>query len=108
MDVDGSTVFQAIDNDFQSTIRPDLVIFDASKVAVLELTICHESNILKSRSYKINKYSDCKLYLNSEFRNHKIELFTLEVSVLASFQICLTFVASPSSLVCQSTLNSTS
>ena len=82
MDVDGSTVFQAIDNVFRSTIRPDLVIFDASKVAVLELTICHESNILKSRSYKITKYSDYKLHLNSEFRNHKIELFTLEVSVL--------------------------
>ena len=69
VDIDGSTVFQAIDKVFQSTIRPDLVIFDASNVAVLELTICHESNILKSRSYTINKYSDYKLYLNSEFRN---------------------------------------
>ena len=82
VDVDGSPVFQTIDRVFQSTIRPDLVIFDAVKVAVLELTICHESNILKSKSYKINKYSDYKLYLNSEFRNHKFELFTLEISVL--------------------------
>ena len=31
-------------------IRLDFVLFDASKVAVLELTICHKSNILKSTS----------------------------------------------------------
>ena len=39
VDVDGSAVSQAIDKVFQSTIRPDLVIYDASKVAVLELTV---------------------------------------------------------------------
>ena len=82
VDVDDSTAFRSIDTVFQSTIRPDLVLFDDSKVAVLELTICHESNLLKSRSYKLNKYSDFKLYLNPEFNTHKIELFSIEISVL--------------------------
>ena len=82
VDVDGSTTFRSIDTVFQPAIRPDLVLFDDSKVAVLELTICHESNLLKSRSYKLNKYSDFKLYLNPEFKKHKTELFSIEISVL--------------------------
>ena len=84
--VDGSTTFRSIDTVFQSTIRPDLVLFDESKVAVLELTICHESNLLKFRSYKLNKYSDFKLYFNPEFNNHKIELFSIQISVLVFFK----------------------
>ena len=81
VDVDGETSFQPIDQVFQSEIRPDLVLFDASKVAVLELTICHESNILKSRSYKVNKYSEIKSHLNPKFLSHNIQ-YTAEISVL--------------------------
>ena len=82
VDIDGATAFQPIDQVFQSVIRPDLVLFDASKVAVLELTICHESNILKSRSYKLNKYSEIKSHLNPKFFSHNIQLYTAEISVL--------------------------
>ena len=43
---------------FLPSVRPDLILLDDSKIAVLELTICHEKNILKSRSFKMNKYKD--------------------------------------------------
>ena len=68
VDIDGATTFQPIDQVFQSVIRPDLVLYDASKVCcAVNCTICHESNILKSRSYKVNKYSDIKPHLNPSF-----------------------------------------
>ena len=47
-----------IDCVFLPSVRPDLIFLDDSKIAVLELTICHEKNILKSRSFKMNKYKD--------------------------------------------------
>ena len=57
-----------------STIRPDIVLFDASTVAVLELTICHETNLLQSRSYKMNKYSNFSHHLNPQFSKHTLKL----------------------------------
>ena len=81
VDID-SDIFNPIDRVFQYTIRPDLVLFDASTVAVLELTICHESNLMSARSYKMNKYANYNQHLNSQFNKHLIKLFTIEVSVL--------------------------
>ena len=31
-----------------------------STLFILELTLCHESNLEKSREYKLNKYKDIK------------------------------------------------
>ena len=81
VDID-SNIFQPIDKVFQYTIRPDLVLFDASTVAILELTICHESNLLKSRSFKMNKYTNYKQHLNPKFEKHLVNLYTVEISVL--------------------------
>ena len=81
VDID-SNIFQPIDKVFQHTIRPDLVLYDASRVAILELTICHESNLLKSRSFKINKYTNYKQHLNPKFVKHLVNLYTVEISVL--------------------------
>ena len=81
VDID-SDIFNPINRVFQYTIRPDLVLFDASTVAVLELTICHESNLMSSRSYKMNKYANYNQHLNPQFNKHLIKLFTIEVSVL--------------------------
>ena len=36
----------------------------------------------KSRSYKMNKYANYNHHLNSQFKMHRIKLFTVEVSVL--------------------------
>ena len=51
---------------FLPSVRPDLILLDDSKIAVLELTICHEKNILKSRSFKRNKYRDINVRLAAE------------------------------------------
>ena len=77
-----SDIFQPIGIVFKDSIRPDIVLFDASTVAVLELTICHETNLLQSRSYKMNKYSNFSHHLNSQFSKHTLKLFTVEVSVV--------------------------
>ena len=89
----------------QSTIRPELFIYYVSKVAMLEPTIFPESNNLNTRSYQINKYSDYKLYL----RNHKIELFTIELSMLAFISVLSDFcgltMQAPYFAILYSTLN---
>ena len=36
--------------------RPDIVILDGDEMIVIELTICFETNTLKSREYKIKRY----------------------------------------------------
>ena len=36
--------------------RPDIAILDGDEMAVIELTICFETNTLKSREYKIKRY----------------------------------------------------
>src|SRR6218665_266303 len=52
---------------------------------VLELTVCHESNLMPSKTYKLNKYKNLNHYLNrpNEYKHYNnIRLFTLEVSTL--------------------------
>ena len=66
---------------FQTCVRPDLVLFD-DRVLVLELSVCHETNLLKTRSYKQSKYVNILDHLTSEFSNYDVKLFTVEVSVL--------------------------
>src|SRR6266516_3520461 len=38
-------------------VRPDLTIVSPLKIVVGELTVCHETNLIKSRDYKLQKYS---------------------------------------------------
>ena len=61
---------------------PDVVLVKKSRVFVLELTVCHESNLLKSKLYKLNKYENIKQHLKPEHSHSTVELFTLEISVL--------------------------
>src|SRR6218665_1696462 len=49
---------------------------------VLELTVCHESHIMSSKAYKLNKYKNLSHHLNNEYKHYTIRLFTLEVSTL--------------------------
>ena len=67
---------------FRTRSGPILYYLMHPTVAILELTICHESNLSKSRSYKMNKYANYNHHLNSQFKMHRIKLFTVEVSVL--------------------------
>ena len=46
-----------------TTQRPDIAILDGDQMNVFELTICFETNALKSREYKIKPYKDLKSQL---------------------------------------------
>ena len=48
-------------------VRPDLLLFNNSKIIILELTVCHESNLQKSKIYKPIKYADIKNFLQPKF-----------------------------------------
>ena len=74
--------YSRIDQVFEPVCRPDLILVKKSKVYVMELTVCHESNLLKSKLYKTNKYHDIKNLIKSEYSNFTVELFTIEISVL--------------------------
>ena len=97
-------------------VRPDLLLFNNSKIIILELTVCHESNLQKSKIYKQNKYADIKNFLQPKFRKHSVRLFTFEISVLgfisslANFCSILSIPEPPKSVksnLINSVLNST-
>jgi hypothetical protein len=67
---------------FHDSCRPDLILTDDSSVLILELTVCHESNLVKSKSYKLNKYKNIAASLRDRWKNHTTKLFTLEISIL--------------------------
>ena len=62
-----------------------------SNVYVTELTVCHESNLLKSKLYKTNKYRDIKNHIKPEYSHFNVELFTIEISVLGFIADCSVF-----------------
>jgi len=62
--------------------RPDLAIVLPAKIVVGELTICHETNMQKSREYKLQKYANLGAARASEFRCRAVSVHTIEVSTL--------------------------
>ena len=51
-------------------------------IDVLELTICHETNLTQSRTYKESKYTDLRNNLKPAFSNHLINVYTVEITCL--------------------------
>src|SRR6266516_248510 len=68
--------------DLFNRVRPDLAIVSPSKIVVGELTVCHETNLIKSRDYKLQKYSNLEAATASEFSNYPVKVCTIEVSTL--------------------------
>jgi len=68
--------------DLFNGLRPDLAIVFPSKIIVGELTVCHETNVIKSREYKLNKYTNLNDARASEFRCRPVSVHTVEVSSL--------------------------
>ena len=79
-----SSRFNSIERVFQSSVRPDIPdIREDARVLVLELTACHESNLLlKSKEYKEHKYRDISTHLLPCLSEVPVLVFTMEVSVL--------------------------
>jgi hypothetical protein len=62
--------------------RPDLAICDTNSIHILELTICHETNMVASKDYKKNKYRNISACGSSVAANRKITPHFIEVSTL--------------------------
>ena len=63
-------------------LRPDIAVKSVSKVTVLELTICHETNMIASRNYKINKYSQINKHKSDMLKNIPVTVYSCEISTL--------------------------
>jgi hypothetical protein len=69
-------------SDLFVAFRPDIVFVGKQKAYVLELTVCHETNMISSKNYKLNKYKDLQNAKSEILRNHDITVMTCELSVL--------------------------
>ena len=74
--------FDPIEAIFDSSLRPDIVLYDNKNILVLELTVCHESNLLKSKQFKLRKYENISKLVKNKYKCIPISVFTIEVSVL--------------------------
>ena len=79
-DFDTASVKPISDLFFQ--FRPDIAIKHFSQIDILELTVCHESNLTSSRQYKQLKYQNLQNYFVAKDENVSVNIFTLEISVL--------------------------
>ena len=78
--------------DFQQTsdlfnrIRPDLALKKGNKICAIELTICHETNLVSSKAYKENKYTNIDNHKSEIIQDCTVVLSTCEISVLGFVQ----------------------
>jgi hypothetical protein len=73
-------------SDLFNSLRPDLAIRKGNKVCVIELTICHETNLITSKTYKEAKYVNIENYKSENIKDCTVSLSTCEVSVLGFLQ----------------------
>ena len=64
------------------SLRPDIAIQKTSTIDILELTVCHETNAVSSRTFKQTKYKNIESELYEKFKNHHVNVFTIEVKTL--------------------------
>ena len=82
--------FKPLSNIFQ-TLRPDIAILNARGIVTLELTICHETNLAKSKDYKSSKYADIQSDTNIAYSDLKIQNYTIEITTLGLISDCSEF-----------------
>ena len=73
-------------SDLFNSIRPDLVIRKDKKISVIELTVCHETNLTSSKTYKEVKYKNIDNCKSTIIKDCDVSLSTCEVSVLGFVQ----------------------
>jgi hypothetical protein len=76
--------------------RPDLALVDANKIIILELTVCHETNVVTSRAFKRNKYLNIARAKSSLVKNHLVKVCTLEVTTMGFVSLDPVFLAESS------------
>ena len=90
VDID-SPSFKPISDIFLENVRPDLAIVNNLSILVLELTVCHETNLLKSKLYKLDKYRELHKYTKMPVQSTQI--FSIEVSTLGFTSDISTFLS---------------
>src|SRR6218665_2543998 len=65
--------------DIFTSLRPDIVVKHRKRISTLELTICHETNVIASRTYKQTKYKDLRRTRICIFQNFK---YTIKITSL--------------------------
>ena len=68
--------------DLFKNYRPDIAIADSNSICTLELTVCHETNVVSSRDYKRDKYKNIADFCSTLAGNRKIHSHTIEISTL--------------------------
>ena len=66
---------------FQSNVRFNLVIVQNCQIFVLELTVCHETNLVNSFKYKTEKYKNWNQFSQPKFKNFPVNYFPFDISV---------------------------
>ena len=85
--------FKPISDLFNNEFRPDIAIVQDSSISVLELTVCHETNMENSKLYKLNKYRDLHKALKISSLACNLKTFSIEVSVLGFVRDVSEFIA---------------
>ena len=62
--------------------RPDIVLYDKNTLTIVELTVCFDTNPIKSRNGKIVKYSDIQKELTKVHGQKKINKIFVEITNL--------------------------
>ena len=65
-----------------NSLRPDIAILSPTSVETLELTICHETNLIKSIQYKDTKCAILHEDHITEYSDLKSNRYTIEVTTL--------------------------
>jgi hypothetical protein len=69
-------------SDLFNNYRPDIAIVSNNELHTLELTVCHETNLVKSRVYKEQKYANLANALTSLMEGKILHTHSIEVSTL--------------------------
>ena len=73
------------------SLRPDIVVVTPDKAVILELTVCHETNLIKSKQYKQNKYENLAKDATQLIKTKLICVHTIEVSTFDFIFNCSPF-----------------
>ena len=73
-------------SDIFYSVRPDMVIVKEKLALIVELTVCHETNLSSSKLYKENKYKDLDRLKTGVIADHELVLTTCELTVLGFLQ----------------------
>jgi hypothetical protein len=68
--------------DLFNQFRPDMALRKCNKICVVELTICHETNLVSLRAFKETKYRNIDSHKSELIKDCTIEVSTCEISAL--------------------------